>query len=81
LGKPIIVLKYRIRESKFDDARHPHCLTVQFEHATETGDSAGGDRFVFFTGSTILKDQLEKYADKLPFSTTVRKVGKYYTFS
>jgi len=25
--------------------------------------------------------QLEKYKDKLPFAATIKKIGKYFTFS
>jgi hypothetical protein len=81
INKPIIVLKYRIKDTKFDDAKNPRCLTVQFEYATEEGEPTNGEHFVFFSGSTVLMEQLETYKDKIPFSATVKKVGKYFTFS
>jgi len=76
LGKEIIVLKYRIKNTKYADAKNPQCLTVQFSFP-ETPD----DHRVFFSGSSILMRQLEDYKDKLPFTSTVRRVAKYFTFS
>jgi len=30
IGREIIVLKYRINDTKYADAKNPQCLTVQF---------------------------------------------------
>jgi len=76
LEKEILVLRYRIKKSKFSEAKNPDCLTVQFSYPDNENV-----RFVFFSGSSVLMQQLEKYQDKLPFSATIKKVGKYYTFS
>jgi hypothetical protein len=76
LDKEILVLRYMIKKSKFSEAKNPDCLTVQF--AYPENENA---HFVFFSGSSVLMQQLEKYQDKLPFSATIKKVGKYYTFS
>lgn len=73
LNKEIKITGYKIRASKFKD-KNPKCLTVQFE------DSIGEKR-VFFSGSTVLIEQLEKYGDKIPFVTTIQKIGNYYTFA
>jgi hypothetical protein len=81
INKPIIILKYRVKDTKFDDAKNPHCLTVQFEYATEEGEPVTGEHFVFFSGSAVLMEQLETYKDKIPFFATIQKVGKYFTFS
>ena len=81
INKPIIVRKFRIKETKFDDAKNPRCLTVQFEYADENGESKDGEHFVFFSGSSVLMEQLGTYKDKIPFSATIKKVGKYFTFS
>lgn len=40
-----------------------------------------GEKKVVFTNSTVLKDQLERYKEHLPFITTIIKPKKYYTFS
>jgi len=50
-----------------------HCLTVQFE--------IDGHKRIFFTGSNVLKDQLEKYACEIPFLATLKKIDRYFTFS
>ena len=36
---------------------------------------------VFFTGSEVLIDMLEKYKEELPFIATIRKIDRYYTLS
>jgi hypothetical protein len=76
IGKEINVLNYRIKNTKYTDAKNPQCLTVQFAYMDRPED-----HFVFFSGSSVLMGQLEKYKEKIPFSTTIKKVGKYFTFS
>lgn len=76
LNKEIIVLRYKIKKTKYADAKNPDCLTVQFAWP---GNEA--EHFVFFSGSSVLMEQLEKYKDKLPFTAVIKKVGKYFTFS
>lgn len=39
------------------------------------------ERKVLFTNSSVLKDQLEKYKDNLPFITTIIQPKKYFSFS
>ncbi len=75
VGKEIIVTGFRIASTKYTESKSPHCLTVQFCR------EAGGEKFVFFTGSKVLREQLERYQDKLPFQATIKKIGRYYTFS
>lgn len=69
LDKNIVVLKYRITESKYTEK----CLTLQFE--------LNGCRHVLFTGSSVLINQCERYEKMLPFETKIKKIDKYYTFS
>lgn len=69
LNKNIVVLKYRISESKYTEK----CLTLQFE--------LDGARCVLFTGSGVLMNQCERYEKMLPFEAKIRKIDKYYTFS
>jgi hypothetical protein len=76
LDKEIIILRYRIKKTKFSEAKNPDCLTVQFAYP-ENEET----HFIFFSGSSVLMQQLEKYTDKLPFTATIKKVGKYFTFS
>jgi hypothetical protein len=74
-GKEIIVLNFRIKNTKYADAKNPRCLTVQFAFPEKE------ERHIFFSGSSVLMEQLETYKENLPFSTKVKRVGKYYTFS
>lgn len=70
VNKEILVLGYRVKPSKYGKAP---CVTIQFVLNEE--------KHILFTGSTILKEQLEKYNDQLPFYATIKKVDRYYTFS
>jgi hypothetical protein len=76
LNKEIVVLRYKVKKSKFTDAKNPECLTVQFAYTEKEAE-----HFVFFSGSSVLMEQLEKYKDKIPFTATIKKIGKYFTFS
>lgn len=37
--------------------------------------------YVTFTGSQVLIKQIKKYADQIPFVTTIKQVGMYYSFT
>lgn len=74
LNKEIIISAVKITSSKFKD-HGDKCVTVQFyEESNER-------KRIFFTGSGVIISMLEKYADKIPFITTVKKIDKYYTLS
>lgn len=70
LNEDLIILGYKINNSKFNDKE---CLTIQFE--------LNEIKHVLFTGSAVLKNQIEKYKDKIPFKAKISKINKYYTFS
>lgn len=70
LNKKILIIKYRINKSKFKESNY---TTVQFRLDDKT--------YVIFTGSEVITKQLEKYKDKLPFNTTIVKIGKYFSLS
>lgn len=74
LNKRILVKNYRVTDSKFKDKGSRYCVTVQFE--TEEGSTC-----VFFTGSEVLRDQLDRYKEQLPYWATVVQAGQYYSFS
>jgi hypothetical protein len=76
LGKEIIVHRYRVKNTKYSDAKNPECLTVQF-----TFPEAPEELKIFFSGSSVLTRQLEQYKEKIPFSSVIKRVGKYFTFS
>jgi hypothetical protein len=74
INKEIILLRYKIRPSKYKD-KGDRCATVQFKY-----DESGEEK-IFFTGSSVIIDQLEKYGEKLPFMTVIKHIDKYYTLS
>ncbi len=74
LNVDIFITGFRVQDSKFRDKnKSGKCLTVQFERE--------GEAHVFFTGSQVLKNQLEKYGHEIPFWSKVKKIDKYYTLS
>jgi hypothetical protein len=72
LNVEITVLGYKVKPSKFQD-KSPHYTTIQFEE--------NGEKFVVFTSSVVLTDQLERYEEELPFVATIKKSGKAFTFT
>lgn len=72
VDKPVIVLGFKIKNSSFVKGCGRYA-------AIQT--DIGGEHFVSFTGSAILIEQLEKYGDRVPFSTIIRQIDRYYTFS
>ena len=70
-NKEITVLGYKLSGSKFHKTLP--CLQLQF--------TMEGSRHVLFTSSTVIAEQVEAYKDEIPFLTTIRRVGKFYTFT
>ena len=56
LNKPIIVTGFQVSTSKYKDRGSGVCVKVQFYAA----DDATETRKVFFSGSSVLKDELEE---------------------
>ena len=71
LNTEILVIGYRIGKSKHYKDRD--YLTLQFEN--------GGTKYVLFTSSGVLIKQAQKYEEKMPFLTTLKKVNSYYTMT
>ena len=75
LDKEILIIWYKIRKSKHTD-KNKHTdetyLTLQFE--------LNERRYVVFTGSMVLTDQIRRYEDKIPFYAKITRLGKSYTF-
>ena len=61
---------YKINDSKYNDLK---CLKLQFK--------IDSTKYIIFTGSNILIDQIKKYKDEIPFLTIIKKINKYYTFT
>jgi len=70
LNHEILIISYRLTKSHFKDDNY---TTVQYEE--------GGRHYVIFTGSEVIKDQLERNKEKLPFYATIVKKYKYYSLS
>lgn len=75
LNTEIIVVDYVIRDSKYSKNKSGKYLTIQFKR------QQADDPRIFFTGSDVLIDQIQRYEDKMPFIAEIRKVNRYYTFA
>jgi hypothetical protein len=75
LNIPIIVSDYRLKDSKYKKGNADKCITVQFAY-TDNPEK----QFVFFSGSSVLINQCEKYKNEMPFEAKIQKVNRYYTF-
>ena len=76
LNLEILLTAFRIKESKYQQAKSADCLTIQFEYPDRPDE-----KHVVFTGSAVLCDQLKKYKDKLPFYATIKKIDRYFTLT
>jgi len=82
LGKRIIICGYKISPSKFKDKGCDFFLKVQFYFY----DDEERSRKIFFSGSNVIKDQLNEVKSNLEhqglpfkFKCMVKKVGNYYS--
>lgn len=72
LGKEITVTDYKLNSSKYD--KEKECLTIQIEF--------NGEKKVIFTGSQILKKQIEQVSkDDFPFTATIESINDTYQFT
>lgn len=71
LNKEIKVFSYKIGDSKYEGKK---LLTLQIE--------VDGENRIIFTSGIVLIDQCEKYADNMPFLTTIKKISdRFYSFT
>lgn len=75
ISQELVIVAYRMSESKYSKNKSGKYATVQFK-LTENCPPQ-----VFFTGSDILIEQLEKYKSELPFVARIKKINRYYTLS
>lgn len=69
IGKEILVKDFKITNSKFEKTNH--CLTIQIEIA--------GEDKVIFTGSGMLKKQIEQIdKEDFPFLSTIESINETY---
>jgi len=74
LNMEIVVLDYKIEDTKYPKNKSGKCLYLQIEF--------NGCKHLVFTGSDILINTiLEVPREELPFSTTIIKIGECYNFS
>jgi len=73
LNQEIEVIGYRISDTRYSKNKTGKYLTLQVRITGETK--------VLFTGSDVLINQLEKYANEIPFLATIKKINRYYTLS
>lgn len=68
---PIVVIDFKVGPSKLEGST---LLTLQIEK--------GGEKRVVFTGSTILRDQIERVPkNQFPFTTIIRGDNDHYEFT
>ena len=70
LDKEVLITGYAVHKSKFKDEMY---LTLQFELESI--------KRIIFTGSGVLINQIETYADKIPFYAIIKNFGKYFAFT
>lgn len=76
LNIEVEILSFRINDSKYQDQHDKskkECLTLQIRHNNR--------KYVVFTGSKVIRDQMRKYEKELPFMATIREINKYYSLS
>lgn len=75
INQELIIVAYRMSDSKYSKNKSGKYATVQFRQQKSCPPQ------VFFTGSDILIEQLEKYKEELPFAAKIKKINRYYTLS
>lgn len=70
VDKLITVTGYKITKSKFKEDNY---VAIQYD--------IDGVQHVTFTGATVLIEQLKKYGEEVPFETTIKRMGKFYSFT
>ena len=71
LNKEIKVLAFQVKKSKIEKGSTYAQIQIELH----------GELRVIFTNSTVLKEQLQRYKEHLPFCTTIIKNNKYFSFS
>lgn len=73
VDKPIVVTGCRIRKSRYSKNASGEYLTLQFAMEDK--------RFVCFTGSDVLIDQMKRYESEVPFEARIKRINRYFTLS
>ncbi len=72
LDRDLVVLNFSERNSKYAKQADDKYIIIQI--------MLDGVNKVIFTASEVLREQLIKYRDMLPFSAQIIHNGKYFTF-
>lgn len=73
LNKEITILNYKIKDSQYNKSNSDKYLHLQIQ--------LDDIKYILFTGSNVLIEQMEKYKDEIPFVAIIMKIDKYFTFS
>ena len=73
VNREITVIDYRVKDSHYKKENCEKFLTLQFKMDDKI--------YMMFTGSNVLRDQIDKYKSELPFITVIKKIDRYYTFT
>ena len=74
LNEEIIIHGFTLALSSFSKNKSGQYITVQFSKPE-------GEKQVFFSGSDVLIDQMQRYKDEMPFTAIIKKINKYYTLT
>lgn len=76
-GKEIIITGFRISKSRYTD----QYTAIQFYYADDETET----KYVYFTGSTVITDQVAQISEKLEegqyVKTVLKKIGKYHSLT
>jgi len=73
INEEVEIINYSIKNSKYPKNNSGKYLTLQIER--------NKCKYVIFTGSDVLIEQMEKYGMELPFIATIRKINRYYSLT
>ena len=73
LNNEVKITGYSIKTSRYSKNESGKYLTLQVEIDQE--------KFVIFTGSDVLINQMDKYGEEVPFVATVRKIKNYFSLT
>ena len=73
INEEIEVINYSVKTSKYQKNSSGKYLTLQIIRNNR--------KYVIFTGSDVLIEQMEKYGNEIPFCTTIRKINRYYSLT
>lgn len=71
LNQEIAVINFTARNSRFSKCNGGNYTILQIEQNNQ--------KFVIFTASEVLTDQLNKYKENMPYLATIVKIGSYYS--